>query len=152
MKGLGFRAKFLRTRLISRRGQQDDSGSLQRYPRYAVISNIIGLPERSYTMIPDYQTLMLPLLTVAGDAKEHRISDVIEPLAKQFGLTDAEMVEMLPSGKQTIFSNRVHWAKTYMSQAKLLEITRRAHFRITERGRDVLREVVPVSGTEWRLG
>jgi restriction system protein len=89
-------------------------------------------------MIPDYQTLMLPLVKYAADGKEHHIGDVIEPLAKQLGLTDAEQAEMLPSGKQTIFSNRVHWAKTYMAQAKLLEITRRAHFRLTERGREVL--------------
>lgn len=91
-------------------------------------------------MIPDYQSVMLPLLTLAADGKEHRIGDVIEPLAKDFGLTNDELSEMLPSGKQTIFSNRVHWAKTYMSQAKLLEITRRAHFRVTDRGRQVLGE------------
>jgi len=79
---------------------------------------------------------MLPLLKYVGDGKEHRIGDVIDPLAKQLSVSDAEKAEMLPSGKQTIFSNRVHWAKTYMAQAKLLEITRRAHFRITERGRE----------------
>src|SRR5262245_22782301 len=89
-------------------------------------------------MIPDYQSLMLPLLTMASDGTEHRISDVVEQLGKKLNLTDAEVAEMLPSGKQTLFSNRVHWAKTYMAQAKLLEITKRAHFRITERGRQVL--------------
>jgi restriction system protein len=91
-------------------------------------------------MIPDYQTLMLPLLHYAGDGNEHRIGDVIEPLAKQLGLTDAELAEMLPSGRQPLFNNRVHWAKTYLAQAKLLEITRRAYFRITERGLQVLQE------------
>jgi restriction system protein len=91
-------------------------------------------------MIPDYQSLMLPLLSIAGEGAEHRVGDVIEPLAKKIGLTDAEMAEMLPSGKQPIFSNRVHWAKTYMAQAKLLEITRRAHLRITERGRQILND------------
>jgi restriction system protein len=75
-----------------------------------------------------------------GDGKEHRIGDVVEPLAKQLGLSEEETNEVLPSGKQTIFANRVHWAKTYLAQAKLLEITRRAYFRLTERGRDVLRE------------
>jgi restriction endonuclease Mrr len=54
------------------------------------------------------------------------------------------MMEMLPSGRQPILNNRVHWAKTYLAQAKLLEITRRAHFRITDRGREVLRENVDV--------
>jgi restriction system protein len=91
-------------------------------------------------MIPDYQSLMLPLLRFADDGKEHRIGDVVEPLAKQLRLTESEATEMLPSGKQTVFSNRVHWAKTYLAQAKLLEITRRAHFRLTDRGREVLRE------------
>ena len=89
-------------------------------------------------MIPDYQSLMLPLLMVAGDGAEHRIGDVIPLLGTQLGLPEAELSELLPSGKQTIFSSRVQWAKTYMVQAKLLEITRRAHFRITERGREVL--------------
>ena len=71
-------------------------------------------------MIPDYQTLMLPLLKYVGDGKEHRIGDVIDPLAKQLSVSDAEKAEMLPSGKQTIFSNRVHWAKTYMAQAQII--------------------------------
>jgi restriction system protein len=91
-------------------------------------------------MIPDYQTLMLPLLRLAEDGREHRIGEVIEPLARQLGLTEDELTEMLPSGRQPVFNNRVHWAKTYLAQAKLLEITRRAHFRITERGRELLRE------------
>jgi restriction system protein len=91
-------------------------------------------------MIPDYQSLMLPLLRLAEDGGEHQIGDVIEPLGKQFGLTQAELDETLPSGRQSVFYNRVHWAKTYLAQAKLLEITRRAHFRITDRGREVLRE------------
>jgi restriction system protein len=89
-------------------------------------------------MIPDYQSLMLPLLRLADDGQEHRIRDVIEPLANKLDLSQCDLVEMLPSGRQPIFNNRVHWAKTYLAQAKLLEITRRAHFRITQRGRDVL--------------
>jgi restriction system protein len=89
-------------------------------------------------MIPDYQSLMLPVLRYVADGKEHRIGDIIEPLGKQLGLTPEEMSEMLPSGRQPVFNNRVHWAKTYLAQAKLLEITRRAHFRITDRGRQVL--------------
>ena len=91
-------------------------------------------------MIPDYQSVMLPLLRYVEDGKEYRIGDVVEPLGKQLGLTEKEMTELLPSGRQSIFANRVHWAKTYMAQAKLVEITRRAHFRIAERGREVLRE------------
>jgi restriction system protein len=90
--------------------------------------------------IPDYETLMLPLLKIAGDGQEHRISDIVDQLARDFKLTEEERQQLLPSGKQTTFANRVHWAKTYLSQAGLLEPTKRAHFRITDRGRKVLAE------------
>jgi len=88
--------------------------------------------------IPDYQTLMLPILKIAGDGQEHRISDVVDQLARDFQLTDEERQQLLPSGKQTTFANRVHWAKTYLGQAGLLEATKRAHFRITDRGMKML--------------
>ena len=90
--------------------------------------------------IPDYETLMLPLLKIAGDGQEHRISDIVDQLARDFELTEEERRQFLPSGKQTTFANRVHWAKTYLAQAGLLEATKRAHFRITDRGRKVLAE------------
>ena len=90
--------------------------------------------------IPDYEELMLPVLRVAGDVQEHRIGDVIEQLAKDFRLTDEERNQLLPSGKQTTFANRVHWARGYLVQAGLLEATKRAHFRITDRGRKALSE------------
>ena len=83
---------------------------------------------------------MLPVLRVAGDVQEHRIGDVIEQLAKDFRLTDEERNQLLPSGKQTTFANRVHWARGYLVQAGLLEATKRAHFRITDRGRKALSE------------
>lgn len=92
--------------------------------------------------IPDYQSLMLPVLKIASDGNEHRISDVVDALAEELGVTDAEREELLPSGKQSIFSNRVHWARTYLAQSKLLEATRRGHFKIAERGRSVLAENV----------
>jgi restriction endonuclease Mrr len=95
-----------------------------------------------YMAIPDYQSLMLPVLKLAGDSDEHRMSDVVDALATQLNLTEAEREELLPSGKQPVFNNRVHWAKTYLAQAKLLISTRRAFFRITERGRSVLAENV----------
>lgn len=88
-------------------------------------------------MIPDYQTLMRPVLKSAADG-EVRISSVIDELAKEFALTDEERDELLPSGKQSRFANRVHWAKGYLKQAGLVRPTRRAHFVITDRGRDVL--------------
>jgi restriction system protein len=68
---------------------------------------------------------MLPVLKLASDGAEHRISDVVDSLAEQLKLSDSEREELLPSGKQPVFSNRVHWAKTYLTQAKLLIGTRR---------------------------
>src|SRR6476619_73224 len=85
---------------------------------------------------------MLPVLKVASDGAEHRMSDVIDTLANELHLTETEREELLPSGKQPVFNNRVHWAKTYLAQAKLLISTRRAFFKITERGRSVLAEKV----------
>lgn len=67
-----------------------------------------------------------------------RIGLVVDRLADQLGLTTDDRTKPLPSGKQTIFSNRVHWAKTYLSKAGLIELTRRGHFQITVRGRKVL--------------
>jgi len=66
--------------------------------------------------IPDYQSLMVPVLKLASDG----MSDVVESLATQLKLTESEREELLPSGKQPVFNNRVHWAKTYLVKAKLL--------------------------------
>lgn len=88
--------------------------------------------------IPDYQSLMLPVLA-ASSKGEIRIGDAVTQLADEANLSPEERSELLPSGKQTLFSNRVHWAKTYLSKAHLIEITRRGHFKITDRGKDVLR-------------
>jgi restriction system protein len=88
--------------------------------------------------VPDYQSLMLPVL-VASCKGEVRIGDVVNQLADELKLSPEERGELLPSGRQTLFSNRVHWAKTYLNKAHLIEITRRGHFKITDRGIDVLR-------------
>ncbi|WP_026223389.1 restriction endonuclease [Methylosarcina fibrata] len=88
--------------------------------------------------IPDYQSLMLPVLQTSSKG-EIRIGQVVEELANQLGLTPDERTELLPSGKQTLFSNRVHWAKSYLNKAGLVAITRRGHFKITQRGLDALK-------------
>lgn len=88
-------------------------------------------------MIPDYQTLMLPVLQ-SCEHGEVVTSEVIDRLAKQFHLTQEEQEQLLPSGKQTTFSNRVHWAKGYLKQAGLLKYTKRGYFIITDEGRKVL--------------
>jgi len=87
--------------------------------------------------IPDYQSLMLPVLSASTNG-EVRIGEVVDRLADQIGLSSDERTQLLPSGKQTLFANRVHWAKTYLGKAGLVEATRRGHFRLTERGRQVL--------------
>jgi len=88
--------------------------------------------------IPDFQNLMLPLLQIAADGAEHRLSDVIEALAQQFQLSEAERAELLPSGIQPRFDNRVGWARTHLGKAGLLESSRRGWFRISERGKATL--------------
>lgn len=93
--------------------------------------------------VPDYQTLMLPLLQVAADGKEHSFAEARNKLAAQFELTANDLAELLPSGKQSKFSNRVGWAKTYLQQAGLLVSTRWAHFQIAARGNDLLKKPPP---------
>jgi restriction system protein len=90
--------------------------------------------------IPDYQTLMLPLLKLAGDGAVHSNRDVVNVLAVQFGVSEKERKELLPSGKQEIFDNRVGWARTYLKKALLIDYVQRGQFRITERGKKVLAE------------
>ena len=89
--------------------------------------------------IPDYQTLMLPALTCLSDGATRRVvPDVTDALANQFGLTAEERAQLLPSGLQTTFVNRTHWAITYMGKAQLVERPSRGRVRITDRGRTVL--------------
>lgn len=88
--------------------------------------------------IPDYQTIMLPLLQIAGEGKEHRFRDAVEQLALHFDLTDEERDERQPSGNSLLFNNRVAWARTYMKQAGLLSSENRGYFRITNAGAALL--------------
>ncbi len=93
--------------------------------------------------MPDYQLIMLPLLRLLGDGKEHSLRETIEILADQFKLTDEERKQLLPSGQQATFDNRVGWARTYMKKAGLVKTTRRGYFQITDRGQDTLRQNLP---------
>jgi restriction system protein len=79
--------------------------------------------------IPDYQSIMLPLLKLASDGKEHSIHEAIEHICKEFGVTEEEKKELLPSGQQRVIDNRVGWARTYLKKAGLLESERRSYFR-----------------------
>jgi restriction system protein len=89
--------------------------------------------------VPGFQALMLPLLKIAGDGREHSLDEAIESLAVQFALGGEDRKELLPSGRQVRFDNRAGWARTYLKKAGLLESTGRGKFRITERGLGVLK-------------
>ena len=88
--------------------------------------------------IPDYQSIMLPLLKLSNDGEIHKFRASVEELAKFFNLSTEERKELLPSGKQPTFDNRVGWARTYMTKAGLLASPKRGLFQITEKGKDVL--------------
>lgn len=90
--------------------------------------------------VPDFQKIMLPFLKLLGDKKEHQLKDITEVLSKEFNLTDSDRKELLPSGKQPIFNNRVGWARTYLKKAGLLDSPKRTVFVITDRGIDVLNQ------------
>ncbi len=93
--------------------------------------------------VPDYQSLMLPLLKIAIDGNEHNLSEIIDTLAEQFDLSDQDRKEILPSGKQRKFDNRVYWARTYLAKARLITSTGRSKFRITEQGIRVVKDNPP---------
>jgi len=88
--------------------------------------------------IPDFQSVMLPLLQFAEDKQEHSLREAIDSLADDFALTADERKKLLPSGQQEVFVNRVGWARTYLAKAGLLRSTRRGYFEITDRGLEVL--------------
>lgn len=90
--------------------------------------------------IPDYQTIMLSLLKYASDGKVHSTRESINYLAGEFHLSDEELKELLPSGKQALFDNRVGWANTYIKKAGLIESNKKGFFIITERGQEVLKQ------------
>ncbi len=90
--------------------------------------------------IPNYQTLMRPLLQLAADEREHPLRQAVETLAEHYQLSDNERSTMLPSGTQSVFSNRVGWARAYLKQAGALRSPRRGYFVITERGKQLLQQ------------
>jgi restriction system protein len=90
--------------------------------------------------IPDYQTVMLPLLKLASDKREHSVPGLVDALASEFKLSDPERRELLPSGGQFIFDNRVGWARTYLKKAGLLAAPKRGFIQITDRGLQLLKE------------
>jgi restriction system protein len=88
--------------------------------------------------IPDYQTLMLPLLSFLSDGREHNLSEATQVISDQYKLSAEEKQQLLPSGQQTIIRNRIGWARTYMAKAGLIVGVRRGYWRISPRGKEVL--------------
>lgn len=88
--------------------------------------------------VPDFQTIMRPLLDLHGDGEEHEIATTHGQVADFFDLSPEERAERIPSGRVTTLQNRVGWATTYLLRAGMLERPRRAHYRITPRGRETL--------------
>lgn len=93
--------------------------------------------------VPDYQSIMLPLLKYVSNQKVHTLREVVDGLASHFKLTEQDRREMLPSGMQAAFDNRVGWARTYLKKAGLLDSPKRATIQITPRGIQVLQENPP---------
>jgi restriction system protein len=88
--------------------------------------------------VPDFQTIMQPLLAQFADGDEHPVATARDELASHFRLTSEELAEELPSGRAKTFANRVGWATTYLYRCGLLDRTSRSVYRITDRGRTVL--------------
>lgn len=94
---------------------------------------------------------MRPFLEIAqaANGNEVKLRDVINELADKFNLSEEEKAETLPSGRQSILDNRVGWARTYLSKAGLVEVTRRAHFVITARGIKALQDTNTVIDNKY---
>jgi restriction system protein len=98
-------------------------------------------PETHETMgIPDFQGLMRPLLAYAQDGREKNIGQAINAVADELHISEQDRSTMLPSGRQSVFANRVHWARSFLDKAQAIRRTRRSHFMITERGKALLRD------------
>ncbi len=88
--------------------------------------------------IPDFQTIMLPLLKLTSDKQEHKVNDLVEVLSDQFKLNEEDRKERLPSGQAFLFINRVNWSRTYLKKAGFFDAPKRGVIRITKRGTDFL--------------
>jgi restriction system protein len=99
--------------------------------------------------IPDFQSVMLPLVKILGDGQERTMREVTDLLAETFHLTEQEREELLPSGQQSIFSNRVAWAKSHLKAAGLLENPVRGRVRIADLGRQILAEKPPAINVKF---
>ena len=90
--------------------------------------------------VPDVQSLMLPVLGALGDGKDTSVGEVRERVAAAERLTEQDLLEMLPSGRQLVFVNRVAWVLTYLLRAALVERVRSGVYRVADEGARLLAE------------
>jgi restriction system protein len=100
--------------------------------------------------IPDYQTLMLPVLKIAAEGRK-RVNEAADRIADDFGITAQEREQLLPSGKTPLLINRIHWSKTYLTKAGLLSSPQRGWFEASSAGRELLAKNPPRVDVEFLL-
>ncbi|RYY47081.1 MAG: hypothetical protein EOO06_13190 [Chitinophagaceae bacterium] len=99
--------------------------------------------------IPDFQTLMYPIVSFLGDGQPHSFQEVLEHLTNVFSLTDEELRVYVPSGQQPLFKNRATWSISYLKKAGLLTYVKRGVYKLTDVGRRVLDENVNSINVEF---
>lgn len=101
--------------------------------------------------IPKYYEMQKPLLEYIKDGEEHKIKEINKYVAEHFKLTQSELAELLPSARQTVFANRMGWARTYLKKAGLIESPARATFIITKQGLDALKENPEIIDSDYLM-
>lgn len=104
-----------------------------------------------FMAVPKYDWWYLPLLQLLSDGQTRRMSDVYEQLAKQAGLSDVDMAEMLPSGTDHTYRNRIGWARTFLKKAGLVLSPKWGHVQISDRGRTALQESPAKIDDKWLM-
>ena len=90
--------------------------------------------------VPDFQTIMLPLLQIVNDGEAQKTGEVVKRVGEHFNVTPDEMKELIPSGRAKLISNRVGWATTYLRKAGLLRSDKRGYIQVTDTGQIVVKE------------
>ncbi len=101
-------------------------------------------------MIPKYDEMILPILKIIADGKEYNNSQIEDGLSKVYYLTDENRKAKHKSGVRIIY-DRISWAKSYMKQAKLIEVPKRGIFTISARGLEVLKDDVDLVDREYLM-
>lgn len=95
--------------------------------------------------VPDFQTLMLPLLKLVSDEQQHTIVEAVERMAEEFQLSEEDRTQLLKSGQPRLY-NRVGWTTTYLNKAGLLRAVGLGRFQLTDRGRGLKHPLISGEG------